>query len=1306
MLRNAVKSLALLALVVSPALAIVIHVPGEYPTIQQGIDAAVAGDIVLVAAGRYLEEITLKAGVTVQGAGEGLSVIDGGGNSGDVVRAIGNAIQNDTKFKDFTVTGAISGGGMPGGGGIFCNSGASPEITNNRFEGNDFGIVTWNGSNPGVHNNVVEHNTYYGIDISSTPTVINNTIAFNVIGIDDGGGYGPVVMNNIVTNNSRYGVYAVGLQPQLTYNDVWGNDTNYRNCSPGAGCDSSDPTFADTAARDFHIQPGSPCINAGNPAPQYNDPDGTRNDMGAYGGPGAPAVLPQATLLVPRMNELRADPATSVLAGFNVAMNPTTLNGQTFLVSGSLSGLHRAQVSYDTGARLATLDPNSDFLTGEEVTAELTRNIVSTRGDSLPGFTWQFHIATSGGSGRFSTLETLPTNDSVNRVVCADFNLDGNLDLAAAGRSERDLSILLGNGDGTFQAALPNALAYEPLEFVVGDFDSDSIPDLAGTMLLDDSIVVLLGLGNGHFRSPVYYYCGYLPSAIACADFNLDGKPDLAVTCDGSDQIAVLLGQGDGTLGAPTGFATGAGPGQLCAADLNRDGTPDLVNANMSSNNISVFLGNGNGSFDSLGRYPTGTEPFGIRLGDFNQDGILDAAVSNLGGTTVTILTGTGTGAFTNSGNYPVFGQPYELCVADLNADGALDLVVAGEDTAYLAVLLGKGDGTFQNAVCWPTPACPLNAATADFDNDGDLDIAAGSWASSELYILLNDNQLEVQSTTPVRYAPSAPDTTSVSAVFDQLLNPATLDSASFGVHGAQTGLHTGAVLWDSATRTAMLDPNQGFATGEFVTAELTKGIAARNGVQFSGYSWQFATSIPSPSGGAFGAAQSYSTAGNPRGMVAADFDADGDIDLATTGNSPASIALLKNNGNGTFANPVYTNLNNGDPIAVFAADLDMDGDMDLAVYHNEPGSSHLDILKNNGSGVFTLAATYAPAILGQDITGADLDLDGDIDLILTDGWGSQDNVHVMLNNGAGTFSGPTTYSAGAWARGVVAQDVNSDGWPDLVVASSGDNNVTVLLNDGAGHFPAMASYATGAGPNGLFAYDLNHDGWLDLVTTHLGSTAVNVLLNNGAGGFAAPVPYAVGMNQYYATGGDLDGDGDIDLACSGYGADSCIVLLNNGAGVFDQVAKYAVGATPWGIASADFNHDGALDLATANYSASNVSVLFATGLGITAPAQSPAALALTAFPNPFRNKLVILVPQSLTPGPRPLVSIYDASGRLVRSIASPQSAVRTPQCQLTWDSRDNSGNLVSPGIYFVSLSANGNSPSVTRHSLKVILTR
>ncbi|MBM3315891.1 hypothetical protein FJY71_08670, partial [candidate division WOR-3 bacterium] len=103
---------ALLLLLAAAGAGRIIHVPGEYPTIQQGIDAAQASDIVMVAPGRYVEEILLKDRVTVQGAGEDRSIIDGGGDAGDVVRAIGNSITAETKLRGFTITGAVNGGGM------------------------------------------------------------------------------------------------------------------------------------------------------------------------------------------------------------------------------------------------------------------------------------------------------------------------------------------------------------------------------------------------------------------------------------------------------------------------------------------------------------------------------------------------------------------------------------------------------------------------------------------------------------------------------------------------------------------------------------------------------------------------------------------------------------------------------------------------------------------------------------------------------------------------------------------------------------------------------------------------------------------------------------------------------------------------------------------------------------------------------------------------------------------------------------------------------------------------------------------
>ena len=341
--------------------------------------------------------------------------------------------------------------------------------------------------------------------------------------------------------------------------------------------------------------------------------------------------------------------------------------------------------------------------------------------------------------------------------------------------------------------------------------------------------------------------------------------------------------------------------------------------ANTLSDNIAVLLGKGDATFDSVHYFPAGNGPAMVRLADFNEDGVLDAAVTDEFGDQVAVLIGSGTGSLSSPTFCAVQGSPVGLSVTDLEADGHLDLAVANMGSASISVLPGRGNGTFGTATHWSTPVEPAITTFGDFDSDMDIDPAVGCRGEQAICVLFNDNQLEVQSTTPARYAASAPDTTSVHAVFDQLLNPTTLDSTSFGVYGAQTGLHRGAVVWDSATRSALLDPRQGFAAGELVIAQFTKALAARSGVQFSGYSWQFATGIPSASGGAFGSAVNYPTAGEPRGMAAADFDSDGSIDIVTTGNSPASVALLRNNGDGTFAAPSYTTVN-GDPMALLRA--------------------------------------------------------------------------------------------------------------------------------------------------------------------------------------------------------------------------------------------------------------------------------------------------------------------------------------------------------------------------------------------------
>jgi len=1291
--------LALIAAVAFPVLADIIHVPGEYPTIQQGIDAAQPGDIVLVAPGRYPEEIQLKASVIVRGAGEGRSIIDGQDDPGDVVRATGNAIGPDTKLEGFTITGALNGGGMPGGGGVFCNSGARPDIGNCRIEGNDAGVDLWNGSTAYVHNCVVVNNVYDGISTGSGGTIVNNTIHNCRIGFYDYSGYGPVFMNNIVTGCSQYGVYGPsgGTPPSLTYNDVWGNATNYQQAVPGVGSISHDPLYADTSAGDYHLASGSPCIDSGNPAVQYNDPDGTRNDMGAYGGPAAVSSRPQVTTLVPARNALNVSRAANVAAGFNVAMNPASVNGLTFAARGLVSGTHYGAVSYDTLANVALLDPAADFAPGEPVAGVLAKGIVSAGGESLPGLAWDFVAAAAGGSAQFSETLQMASGSYPCWVAGADFNSDGITDLAAAKDGIGQVSVYLGLGNGRFGPGHDLAAGTSSRTFCCGDFNMDTIPDLAVGNGGSNNISVFIGLGNGDFAPAVNYPCVSMPIEMAASDVNLDGHPDLVGVASSPAAAFVLAGNGDGTFGSVDSFPFAGSPASLGIGDLNQDGFQDLCVADAVTDDVMVLLGKGDATFDSLARFRTGSVPCFVRLGDFNADGVLDAAVVSMSSSTVSVFRGDGMGRFVNRTDYAVGDEPHQLAVADLDGDGRLDIATVNRLGNSISVLRGNGDGTFRAAASSSADVGPICMTCADFDSDGDLDVVVGSYTSGLLTTLLNDNALRVISTSPRQHGVGAADTSNVVPTFSLPLNRASLDSTSFLVYGSETGLHRGPIAYDSATLAATLNPREDFASGEKVTAMLTTRVQSRTGVNLRGFGWNFTSQVPTGSSGAFAAQTAYPTGAEPRGLWCADFDHDGDIDVATTCNSPASVAMLANNGDGTFAAPVYTGVNS-DPITLFGADLDSDGDVDLACFHNQPGTSHLEILKNNGSGGFVNSADYAPAVLGQDITGGDLDSDGDVDLVLTDGWGSQNNVRIMWNNGSGSFTGPTNCSAGSWARGVTVTDVDNDGDMDICVANEGNNNVSVLLNDGTGAFPRMANYNTGSAPEGVYANDVNNDGWVDLAAATVGDTGMSVLLNDGTGGFMPAARYSSRVSCYTIDGGDFQGRSSIDLCLSASGTDSVAVLRNNGDGTFLPAMTYRVSNTPWRIKTADFNRDGALDLATTDYYTNSVSILLATGLGVAANTTRPLS-ALRITPNPARAGFVTVYFSSTLSSPFSL-SVFDVSGRRVRSF--PVSCIlSTVSGSIVWDCTDSRGRRVAPGVFFVRLDA-----GTTRRVEKLILTR
>lgn len=236
-----------------------------------------------------------------------------------------------------------------------------------------------------------------------------------------------------------------------------------------------------------------------------------------------------------------------------------------------------------------------------------------------------------------------------------------------------------------------SAAGSEPYGFTVGDFNGDAISDLAVTNVSSNKISVLIGNGDGTFDLlPSNFDVGPSPGDVVSADFNGDGKLDIAASNSGSNTVTLLLGNGNGTFGARTDFTAGSSPFRLITADVNGDGKADLVTANGGSNNVSVLLGTGNGSFGTATNFTSGNGPLAVQAADFDNDGKLDLAVANASDSNVSILRGLGNGTFDAPLTFDVGANAVSLSltVGDFNGDGKQDVATSNLGNSNLSVLL------------------------------------------------------------------------------------------------------------------------------------------------------------------------------------------------------------------------------------------------------------------------------------------------------------------------------------------------------------------------------------------------------------------------------------------------------------------------------------------------------------------------------------------------------------------------------------------------------------------------------------------
>jgi hypothetical protein len=444
----------------------------------------------------------------------------------------------------------------------------------------------------------------------------------------------------------------------------------------------------------------------------------------------------------------------------------------------------------------------------------------------------------------------------------------------------------------------------------------------------------------------------------------------------------------------------------------------------------------------------------------------------------------------------------------------------------------------------------------------------------------------------PTRNQLNAAANAPVTINFSEAMLASTASNTAIRVFGSRTGKRNGTFS-GAGTSAVTFQASQQFRPGELVSVITTTAAQNAGGTPLDkALVYQFtATAGVGPAN--FIANPTLTTGGTPHGIYPADFDGDGDMDVAIANAGSSYLTLRLNNGDGTFAASNNVALPaGGSAEAVFAADLDGDGDMDLATANTGLGS--ISVRMNNGAGAFSGGADYpASATVGSkpsDITGADFDGDGDIDLITT--LKAQNTVAVFINDGSGNFT-RNIYVGGSSPHAVCTADFDGDGDMDIAMTNTTSFQVTIKMNDGTGIFSGGSTVSTASNSQSIQAADLNGDGKVDLAAANISTNNVSVRFNDGTGNFSGTTEVAVGNRPYGVYVADLEGDGDMDLMTANQSSNDISIRMNNGSGVFSGTTDLAAGGTQtWALQAADFDGDNDLDIAVVNGASNRYTIL------------------------------------------------------------------------------------------------------------------